>query len=298
MISDHRFGKASPLTWAGSFPVYLAAMIAAAHVLTMIVTALVMGVQGGSGAASAGPLAAWTFSWEAAIQRGWLWQFVTYAFVNPPSHWTVVQLVMLVIFGSEVEKFLGRMSFLWLYVLLVLAAPALLTALGFAGIRPPLAGGSLAHFGVFLAFVFIYPRAEIFFRLQARWVAVALVGIYTLQGIATRDWMDIALLWWTAAVAFAYLKWEDMEFSFPKLLSPTRPFSPARSARSARPVRPAREHHSSKTIGSTEEEQDLHDSIDPILEKIARRGIGSLTRAERNRLESARDTLIRKDRQH
>jgi len=41
--------------------------------------------------------------------------------------------------------------------------------------------------------------------------------------------------------------------------------------------------------------EDALDAIDPILEKISRHGIGSLTPRERERLEKARAHLIAKD---
>jgi hypothetical protein len=40
------------------------------------------------------------------------------------------------------------------------------------------------------------------------------------------------------------------------------------------------------------EEADLHESIDPLLEKISKHGIGSLTKGERQRLEQAREALL------
>jgi hypothetical protein len=43
------------------------------------------------------------------------------------------------------------------------------------------------------------------------------------------------------------------------------------------------------------EEEDLHESIDPILDKISRSGLASLTARERSRLEKARHKLIAKD---
>ena len=43
-------------------------------------------------------------------------------------------------------------------------------------------------------------------------------------------------------------------------------------------------------------EGELYESIDPILEKIARQGIGSLTRGEREKLERVRAALLAKER--
>jgi hypothetical protein len=42
-------------------------------------------------------------------------------------------------------------------------------------------------------------------------------------------------------------------------------------------------------------DEDLHDSIDPILDKISQSGLASLTPRERERLENVRHKLIAKD---
>ncbi|MGB8465521.1 MAG: DUF6576 domain-containing protein, partial [Terrimicrobiaceae bacterium] len=206
-----------------------------------------------------------------------------YAFVNRPEFFTLIQLVLLAFFGRDVEKFIGRRAFAWLYAVLVLAAPVLLSVLNFFGIESGTYYGSDAvHFAIFLAFAMIYPGAEIFFGIQARWVAVALLGIYTLQMLAYRQWISLSILWWECAVAAAWMMREGVRsFSLPSVSSiPLK-----------RPVRrnkPARRE--------PEKEGELYDSIDPILEKIARQGIGSLTRGEREKLERVRAALLEKER--
>ena len=90
------------------------------------------------------------------------------AFVNRPDIFTLIQLVLF--FGRDVEKFIGRKAFAWLYGVLVLAVPVLLSLLYFLGIDGGSYSGSDAvHFAIFLAFAMIYPGAEIFFSIQARW---------------------------------------------------------------------------------------------------------------------------------
>ncbi len=279
MIAEKDFGSATPITWIGTFPVYLATALAGAHVLAMIITSLVMAATGPL-SLSQGILSELIFTWESAALKGKLWQFVTYLFVNPPSLWMILQLAMLVLFGTEVEKFLGRHPFLWLYVTLMLAGPLLLCILGLLGVNMPLMGGSMVHFGIFIAFVLIYPKAEILFGIQARWIAMALLGIYTLMGLASRDIVDVALLWWVCAAAFVYLRWEGAALSI----------LPAPSSRPA--LKPPRKRSATRKI---RKEPDLHESIDPILEKISSQGIGSLTKEEKTRLERARAALIEKE---
>jgi hypothetical protein len=277
MIANRNFSQCEPLTWVGRVPVYLSTAIAFAHGVMMIFTALALA----SGAEWFFQLLA--FSRQSAIDKLNLWQFVTYAFVNRPDIFTLIQLVLLAFFGRDVEKFIGRKAFALLYVVLILAVPILLSLLSFLGVNSGSYSGSDAvHFAIFLAFAMIYPGAEIFFGIQARWIAIALLGIYTLQFLASRQWISLSILWWECGVAAAWMMREGVRsFSLPSVSAiPLK-----RSERRAKPVR-----------REPEKEVELYDSIDPILEKIARQGIGSLTRSEREKLERVRAALLEKER--
>ena len=277
MIANRNFEQCEPLTWVGRVPVYLSTAIAFAHGVMMVFTALALA----SGAEWFFQILA--FSPQSAIGKLHVWQFGTYAFVNRPEFFTLIQLVLLAFFGRDVEKFIGRRAFAWLYAVLVLAVPVLLSVLNFFGIESGTYYGSDAvHFAIFLAFAMIYPGAEIFFGIQARWVAVALLGIYTLQMLAYRQWISLSILWWECAVAAAWMMREGVRsFSLPSVSSiPLK-----------RPVR-----RNKPTRREPEKEGELYDSIDPILEKIARQGIGSLTRGEREKLERVRAALLEKER--
>jgi hypothetical protein len=126
-----------------------------------------------------------------------------------------------------------------------------------------------------VAFAILYPRAEILFSLQARWVAAALVGIYSLQGLAGRAFLETGILWWTCGVAFFFLRWEGIA-PFPQIALPKKKQKAVRRVPAPR-------------------ETGLHESVDSILDKISRSGIASLTREERARLERARAALIEKE---
>jgi membrane associated rhomboid family serine protease len=277
MIANRNFEQCEPLTWVGRVPVYLSTAIAFAHGLMMVFTALALASR-----------AEWffgllAFSPQSSVGKLHLWQFVTYAFVNRPEIFTLIQLVLLAFFGRDVEKFIGRKAFAWLYAVLVLAVPVLLSILYYLGIYSGNYYGSDAvHFAVFVAFVMIYPGAEIFFGIQARWIAIALLGIYTLQMVAYREWIHLSILWWSCGVAALWMMREGVRtFSLPSvsnlpLRRPERRSKPA----NREPVK----------------EGELYESIDPILEKIARQGIGSLTRGEREKLERVRAALLAKER--
>jgi len=277
MIANRNFEQCEPLTWVGRVPVYLSTAIAFAHAVMMVFTALALA----SGAEWFFQIL--SFSPQSAIGKVHVWQFGTYAFVNRPEIFTLIQLVLLAFFGRDVEKFIGRRAFAWLYAVLVLAIPVLLSVLSFLGVESGSYSGSDAvHFAIFVAFAMIYPGAEIFFGIQARWIAIALLGIYTLQMLAYRQWISLSILWWECGVSAAWMMREGVRsFSLPSV-------STIPVKRPERRSKPARRE--------PEKEVELYDSIDPILEKIARQGIGSLTRGEREKLERVRAALLEKER--
>jgi len=284
MIADRNFGNSEPLTWIGTFPVYLATAIALVQTACLALTAVAM-AAGGAAIGMNPYLTPVTFSWQTAGAEAQLWQFLTYAFVNPPSIWVIIQLVLLAIFGAEIEKMIGRRPFFWLYSVLLLTGPLVLSIGGLVGMNALWYGSQVVNFTVFVAFAILFPRAEIFFGIQARWIAAVFVGIATLQYVAARDVFSGVILWSTIAAGFLFLKLDD----FPTL---TR----AAAAKVAKPVKPKRPKKKpsarAKKKQNPEVQADVHDSIDPILEKISSSGIASLTPTERERLEKARNKLI------
>jgi len=287
MIANRNYEHCEPLTWVGRLPVYLATALAGVQLVAMILTSLAQAVAGP--VIEMNPiLAPLVFSFGEVLGRWSVWQYVTYAFVNPPDLFFLLQIVMFAWFGRDVETYLGRRSFAWLYVALIVAMPVLLSALAFFGVNWPLYGSGSIHFAIFIAFALLYPRAEIFFRIEARWIALALLGINTLQCLAANNWVQLAMLWWGCAVVAVWLRFEGVA----RLQTPELPdikgfFRRRESARRLRVV-PKDEI----------EEPEVHEAIDPILEKIARQGIGSLTKAEREKLEQARAVLLEKERRN
>jgi len=292
MIENRNYGYNEPLTYMGRLPVYLATAIAMAHGVTMILFAF----------AGASGLGGWLmdmliFTPAAVVQDFQIWRLVTYAFVNPPSFMTAVQIVLLAMFGQEVEKFLGRVSFAWLYGLLIVAAPLLAMFFGFFGGSASLAGSDTPNFAVFIAFVLIYPNATMFFGILAKWLGIALFGLYSLILLSNQAWVQLAIFWGECAVAALWLAREGVSsvaaFAIPS------PMAWWRSRHSKRHLRVVpREPGSAKTVAVSKkaEPSSAYESIDPILDKIARQGIGSLTKAEREKLERARAELLAKER--
>lgn len=265
-----------PVTWVGRHPVHVTTLLVAMHVFTAIVACFIVG---------AGILGHLAFDSALVLQGGEFWQLATYAFVHSPSAllWFAVEMYMLFVFGREVERFIGRRAFIVLYLSLLLAPTVLLTLWGFSG-RTGIAGSPALHFGIFIAFATIYPNVELLLRIQAKWVALALAAISTLQLLAYRDWSAMAVLWVSIAVAFSFIRlrgvgpelvwWGNLKSRW----QPKPKFHVVPRAAPRRVVEP----------------ENVHESIDPVLEKISRQGINSLTASERKALDRARARLLKK----
>jgi membrane associated rhomboid family serine protease len=269
-----------PVAYVGRYPLHVTALLVVIHSAAAVGAAFLAAFGGG------GILNALVFD-SGDVWTGALWQLVTYAFVHPPSGliWFAIEMYMLFIFGREVEKFVGRRAFITLYAILLLGPAVLLTLWGL--VQPVGVGGSSAmHFGVFVAFATIYPRVELFLRIQVKWIALALGAILTLQLFAAHDWPRLlAVLWFSIAVAFLFIRMRgagpELEWwsNFKERLQPKPKFKVVPREKPARRV---------------VEPEDVYESIDPLLDKISKHGINSLTPSERRALDRARAQLLKK----
>jgi hypothetical protein len=119
---------------------------------------------------------------------------------------------------------------------------------------------------------------------MAKWIAVILAAIGTLSALAAHDWQTLVVLWTSMGAAFLFIElrgagpelvwWSDLKARFgPKPKFHVVP--------KAGPRRVA-------------ESDDVYASIDPILDKISKFGIGSLTANERRQLDRERERLLKK----
>jgi hypothetical protein len=100
-----------------------------------------------------------------------------------------------------------------------------------------------------------------------------------------RDWQGLVVLWTSIGAAFLFIElrgagpelvwWSDLKARF----RPKPKFHVVPKARPRRVV---------------ESDDDVYASIDPILDKISKFGIGSLTANERRQLDRERERLLKK----
>jgi membrane associated rhomboid family serine protease len=270
-----------PVAWMGRYPVDVTTMLVGLHVATAVLTAILVAFV------PVPMLAYLQFDSAAVWSGGQVWRLFTYAFIHPPTPsgllWFAVEMYMLFVFGREVERFIGRRAYIALYLALLLLPAMVLTLLSFwAPTR--FATSTALHFAIFVAFATIYPNVELFLRIAAKWVALILVAIGTLSALAARDWQTLVVLWTSIGAAFLFIElrgagpelawWSNLKAR----IGPKPKFHVVQNTRARRLVDP----------------DDVYTSIDPILDKISKFGIGSLTANERRQLDRERDRLLKK----
>jgi membrane associated rhomboid family serine protease len=268
-----------PVTWVRGYPLYAAHFIVAVYVVSMIVTALLM-----AGPARFGGVLTWLPFTAAEVHAGQVWRIFTYGLVNVPSVFPfVIDMLMMVWFGREVEKTYGRKKFFMLYGGIYLLPPLVLTALG-----PRLPGGMTGEFGalaIFVAFATIYPNVPMMFNVLAKWAAIILVGVYTLMALSANAWSWLIAICLANGFAYLFVRYERGDIELPKFRFPRRK-PKLRVLPDLKPESPPAKRAAGETSMA---------EVDALLDKIATSGMASLTPKERAKLNAAREGLMKRE---
>jgi len=259
-----------PMFWWKGRPIYLTTFLILIHVVAAFFTAFLLAMR------VTGLIAAMTFSVEGFLQ-GEFWRVLTCLFIIGPSIWLLIELAVLWWSGMMVEQVMGWTRFLKFYLVLCLAPLVPVFILSPWG-SDQYAGTSAANFAVFISFAVIYPDAEMIFNIKAKWWAWGLIGLTILQSIAFHTLFCVYLLF-VSGVAYVYLKLLGIRGGFDWLNSWKWKYEKLRVQRINR----------KKLLESTE--YYINKKVDPILDKISREGIQSLTEEEKRILEKAKDKL-------
>ena len=260
--------------WLRGYPLYAAHVIVLIYVVLMIVTAVLGG---------ASPISTLAFD-SRAVWSGEVWRIFTYGLLNPPRLGFAIDMLMIVWFGREVERTLGRRTFLFFYLGIYLIPTLALTAIGF--IRPTMHVGQPGALGVFVGFATLFPGALLFLNILASWAAIILVGIYSLIALAERNSIALALLWSGCGFAFVFIRYQQGRFTLPSLRLWKR-----RPKLTVLPDLPAK----SRAVPAKSIREDATMAeVDALLDKIAKSGMASLTARERAKLEAAREDLMKR----
>jgi membrane associated rhomboid family serine protease len=225
------------------------------------------------------------------LRRWFLWQPLTYMFLHSGLLHILINLLILWFIGREVEYFLGPKAFTRLYLYCGLLGAALWLAFNF---RAPayVLGASAAVLGTVIAFATLFPNREITFLLffvlpismKAKYIALILVA-FDLIPVVQQAPGNIAHLAHLGGMFMGYLYVKHLGYGpTPRWLLAVQTIG--------RAVRPRRR----PAPRELSPEEFIRQEVDPILEKIAREGMKSLTRRERKILESAKDLMAKRQR--
>lgn len=219
--------------------------------------------------------------WSEWFRQPWrVYQLLTYGFLHDTEgvQHILINMLVLWMFGRDLEYRYGRMEFLAFYLVAIVAAGAIWSVLeSVAGTQGLLMGASGGIAAVVALFALNFPHRQVlfmFFIPMPMWVA-ALIGLaLDIQGAMARSG-NVAFTAHLAGALFGLLY-----YRFNWRIGPTFVRLPALLARRRPKLRVhAPEEHDG--------EDDLNRKVDTILEKIAQQGQDSLTWNERRILEKA-----------
>ena len=217
-----------------------------------------------------------------AIAEGRYWTFLSYQFLHANPLHMLINMILLFAAGREVEPIVGARHFLGIFGLGTLCG-----GLAHWGAMPghTLVGASPAVAAVLMAFSTILPELEVtvnpFFilpmRLRAKHLAFALVVLSAVlwATLATPTLASIGPAGMLGACAVGWIYVKQLGFGNPLAIQRYIFEKRERAARLDR-------------MGP---DQFISSEIDPILDKISRLGMHSLTRAERKILEKGREKI-------
>jgi membrane associated rhomboid family serine protease len=220
---------------------------------------------------------------DRGVRDAYAWQFVTAMFLHHGPWHLLGNMLVLYFLGRDLELILGQRHFLYLYL-----AGAIGGELGHLFLMPPdsvllAASGGVA--AVVVAYATLLPDLELtgtrFFmvplHLKAKHLAYGVIAL-SLVLICVERTGTVSHSACLGGCAAGWLYAHLLGFGQPSFLQ-----------RLLRQHRAKAERYAHMTIA-----QLMSEEIDPLLEKISRNGIDSLTRAERRSLARARERIVEK----
>jgi membrane associated rhomboid family serine protease len=249
-----------------------------------------------------------------ALLDGRVWTIFTHMFVHKGLFHILGNSLMIFFVGKALQSLIGPRYFLYVYFLAGLVGAALeMIVGGMMGVPQGMVGASACAFGIFLALAVMLPQetitAMIYFIIPVRvrmWtLAMVMLGISVVLGL-----LEVTGVFRTGIAHFAHLGGALAGMWFMRLLgyggSPVtyeriwherqqREAGRAALANVRKRRRVVDVDEPDTFIPSLNKKEFIEREIDPILDKIATQGIGSLTNEERQLLERARQEILDRD---
>ena len=220
---------------------------------------------------------------DQGLRSAYGWQFVTAAFLHDGPWHLLGNMFLLYLLGCDVESIVGQRHFLFLYLTGTLAGE--LSHLFLMPETSALLAASGGPAAVVVAYATILPELEltsmIFFlpiRLKAKHLAYGAFAMATLAVIFDRS-ATVAHSSFLGGCIAGWLYAHLLGFGRPSVLQ--RALTQRRAE--------------TERYEAMSPEEFIRQEIDPLLEKISREGMGSLTRAEKRLLAKAREKMAKKN---
>jgi hypothetical protein len=266
-----------PVTWIGRYPVRIITIIAALYVLGMFAT-VAMQTAGAN-------FMLFAFQYPIFI-HGALWQPLTCTFVQSVDFFFVFNILFLYWSGRQLEEFLGRRRFILLFAVFLLIPPVVISAWVPFGRAWMYFGSYEICIGMFIAFAALYPNVELFGWVSLKWLAFAGIILGTMQDLPRHMWGNLSVLWTMCLAAFIYIRFVQGRIPINVDLARLKLFR--------RRTRLTIVQKAISTARRSTEPDDVVAAVDPILDKISKSGMGSLTETEKKILDRARNRLLKK----
>ncbi len=221
------------------------------------------------------------------LTEGKLWQPFTFSLIHQNPIWLAISLLMLWLFAPSLEQHVGRIHLYGIYISGVLCGAGLFLLVTLVSGRAGsiALGSTCATSAVFMAFVALYPNVQFLFGIRAKYWAMvaAAISLWFLSG-SLHQLLPLGGM----LAGLVYVKWLSAETA--------ASFLNRNLGAIVAKVSAGRERQAYAEQQSSPETSPVHfitKEVDPILDKISKHGMQSLTSEEKRILEKASRKLGR-----
>lgn len=220
------------------------------------------------------------------LESGFVWTLVSYQFLHGGFFHILINMFILWMFGTEVERLWDQTSFLQFYLTCGIAAGLTMVAVNY-GRTPesliPVVGASGAIFGLLAAFGYYWPDREVFvmgiFPMKTKYFIMFIAGFELLISI-TETQLGVANM--------AHLGGLAMGLVYVRYLNPRRSlFDPLKEWARKRKVQKKKE----KWKEREQKREEMVREADEILDRLQEMSWDELSEDERRRIREISDEL-------
>jgi len=218
------------------------------------------------------------------VQKGFIWQPVTYMFLHGGLFHILINMFVLWMFGCEIERTWGTKEFVKYYFITGVGAGLFTFVLSFNSHIPTI-GASGAIFGILVAFALMFPNRLIYlyfiFPVKAKYLVIFFAVIEFLASFKhTSDGIGHFAHLGGMVIGYLYIK---ADFKIPAIFRLSSYLAYLKNFKHKRRM---------KVINKKrEKEQKVMERVDQILDKINLVGYDNLTKEEKKTLEQASQLL-------